>query len=262
MRRYCKKAAVLFFLVGSLSSFAVLLFSSQPPQGYTGAHGVYCTNCHLGNSLNNTGGSITVNGLPTTTFTAGSSYNFSITTTHSAADRRRFGYSIVALNRFGQPVGTFATTSVRSAINGDELSHRNAITNATATLQSYTYDSLTWTAPAVPAAGDDTVSFYYAGNAANGLGSSGDFIYAGSKKINIVTTTYTFTGNGNWSNAANWANNTLPPSNIAGSHITIVIDPPLNGECILDVPQTISSAANLVVKDGKKFRVLNNLTVK
>lgn len=262
MRKYLKKIVVLFFLLAALSSFAVLLHSAQPPEGYTGADGLYCTNCHSTNALNNAGGSISSSGLPATEFTAGTAYDFSITTSHSASDRKRFGFSITARNSAGLPAGTFSTTNTNAALNGDELSHFNAVSFATATIQTYTYTNLTWTAPANPTPDDQTITFYYAGNAANGSGSSGDFIYAGTKTINLsLTQTFTFTGNGNWSDAANWTNNAIPPTTISGNNITIVIDPPFNGECVLDRQQTISSNANLVVKDGKRFRVLSNLVI-
>lgn len=263
MRKYIKKLAVLFFLIATLSSFAGLMFSSEPPQNYTGATGVYCTNCHAGNSLNTTGGSVTVTGLPADNFSAGSSYSFSITTSHSAADRRRFGFSIAARNSLGQAVGSFSSSNTNAALNGNELSHFNAPLAPLANLQSYTFDNLTWTAPANPTSADATVTFYYAANAANGSGSSGDFIYAGTKTITLLAIqTYTFTGNGNWSNPANWSNNTVPPAVVTGSNVSIVIDPPINGECVLDVPLTISNSASLTVKDGKKFRVLSSITVK
>lgn len=263
MRKYIKKSAVLFFLIATLSSFAGLMFSSEPPQNHTGATGVYCNNCHAGNSLNNTGGSVTVTGLPAANFSAGSSYNFSITTSHSASDRRRFGFSIAARNSLGQAVGSFSSGNTNAALNGNELSHFNAPLAPAANLQNYTYNNLTWTAPANPTSADATVTFYYAANAANGSGSSGDFIYTGTKTITLsVIQTYTFTGNGNWSNPANWSNNTIPPATITGSNVSIVIDPPLNGECVLDVPLTVSNSASLIVKDGKRFRVLSSITVK
>ncbi len=71
---------------------------------------------------------------------------------------------------------------------------------------------------------------------------------------------YSFTGNGNWNDAANWSNNTIPPASLpSGSEI--LIDPAVNGECVLDIAQTISPGARLIVKDDKQFRVLGNLTI-
>jgi hypothetical protein len=127
--------------------------------------------------------------------------------------------------------------------------------------QSYTYGNLTWTAPSNPGPADQTITFYVAGNAANGTGSSaGDYIYTSTQTITLATQTYTFTGTGNWGDAANWLNNLVPPSTITGT-ATIVIDPPLDGECVLNGIQHISNAANLVVKEGKKFRVTGGLVI-
>lgn len=71
---------------------------------------------------------------------------------------------------------------------------------------------------------------------------------------------YTFTGNGNWNIAANWANNSIPPT-VLDKEAIITINPAPGGECILNVPQTISSGTNLVIPPGVKFSVLGNLTI-
>lgn len=71
------------------------------------------------------------------------------------------------------------------------------------------------------------------------------------------TTIYTFIGNGNWSKASNWRNGLLPPSPLPdGSEI--IINPIPSGECILDVPQTISTGSKLTIKSGSKLIVLDN----
>ena len=62
--------------------------------------------------------------------------------------------------------------------------------------------------------------------------------------------TYTFTGNGDWSNAANWNSIGKPPA-ILPANCEIVIDPIPSGQCLLDVTQRISTGAKLTVKSGK-----------
>jgi CubicO group peptidase (beta-lactamase class C family) len=69
---------------------------------------------------------------------------------------------------------------------------------------------------------------------------------------------YTFTGNGNWSIAANWYNNTIPPA-ILATGAQIIIDPITNGECILNSTQTITNGSSLKVINGKKMRIPGNL---
>ena len=81
-------------------------------------------------------------------------------------------------------------------------------------------------------------------------------------KINQLSykCSYTFTGNGAWNVAANWTNNTVPPA-ILDKEATIIINPVAGGECILNIPQTISSGTNLKVATNAKFRIMGNLTI-
>lgn len=152
--------------------------SSQPPTDATGAIGSYCNDCHGGNPLNAAGGSVALTGLPAGGYVPNTSYPLSLTITHSAANRTRWGFSIAAVNSGGSPIGTFSTTNPNAAKNGSELSHNNAVsTSASAT---YTYTNLRWTAPAT---NSGVVNFYFVGNAANGSGSGGDFIYSGTSNI-------------------------------------------------------------------------------
>lgn len=71
---------------------------------------------------------------------------------------------------------------------------------------------------------------------------------------------YTFTGNGNWDVASNWSNNAIPPSSLpAGAEI--IIDPVSNGECFLNIPQTILAGGKITVMANKKFTINGNLQV-
>jgi hypothetical protein len=76
----------------------------------------------------------------------------------------------------------------------------------------------------------------------------------------ITRPTYTFTGNGNWSDAANWANNMVPPAN-PPTCTEIIIDTQLGGECILNVPYNLPTGASLTVKPGKKLTIPGNLNI-
>jgi hypothetical protein len=71
---------------------------------------------------------------------------------------------------------------------------------------------------------------------------------------------YTFTGSGNWNNAANWSGNILPPS-IVPSNVQIIINPTGSGECILNVPVTVPTNSSISVAPGKKFIIQGNLTI-
>ena len=62
--------------------------------------------------------------------------------------------------------------------------------------------------------------------------------------------TFRFTGNGNWSNAANWLNNAMPAPD-APSCREIIIDHVAGGKCILDIPQHLLKNAKLTVLPNK-----------
>jgi hypothetical protein len=74
-------------------------------------------------------------------------------------------------------------------------------------------------------------------------------------------THYIFTGSGNYNVPANWDNNIVPPSQILVGD-EVVIDPPLGGECILNVPVTVLPGAKFTVMPGKVLRINSNLQVK
>jgi uncharacterized repeat protein (TIGR03803 family) len=75
---------------------------------------------------------------------------------------------------------------------------------------------------------------------------------------------YIFNGNGNWSNAANWQGGNKPPLILLNGS-EIIIDPILNGECVLDIPpsqiQEIKQGAKITVMAGKKLRLQNGLII-
>jgi len=173
-----------------ISSTKSVQFSSVSPDGYTGATGVYCTNCHADYPLNAAGGNVMLLGLPTGNYVPNATYNLSLKINHFTNDRTRWGFAIKAVNNAGNAVGTFSTTNTNAYINGDEISHFYAIT--TSSQSSFTYDSLKWTAPAT--AGNAT--FYYAGNAANNsAGNDGDYIYSGVSAITLPIYLKDFTAN-------------------------------------------------------------------
>ncbi len=78
--------------------------------------------------------------------------------------------------------------------------------------------------------------------------------------IPINLSSYTFTGNGYWSVAANWLNNSIPPA-ILTANSTITINPISGGACILDISQTISHGANLIINSGANFYVQGDINI-
>lgn len=189
------KKLYFFLVIGISASIILFSFSVIPPTSMTGANGPTCQACHSSFGLNSGGGSVTINGLPAQ-YTPGQAYPFSITITHGAADRKRWGFSIEARDADGNNIGTFTSTNPNAAlnVNGSELSHLNAVT--TSVSSSFTYNNLKWTAPSqAPTSGDKSVTFYVAANAANGNGNTiGDYIYSNSVNIPMPIKLISFDG--------------------------------------------------------------------
>jgi hypothetical protein len=153
-------------------------YSSAPPSGYTGVNGSTCASCHGGFPINSAGGGVVVTGLPTGSYVPGQSYPISVTVSHSASDRARWGFALAAKNALGQAAGTFTTTNPNTTLIGStEIGHNSAV--VTSLSSSYTYTGMSWTAPLNPSANDLNLKFYSVGVAANNNGgSSGDYVYS------------------------------------------------------------------------------------
>ena len=80
------------------------------------------------------------------------------------------------------------------------------------------------------------------------------------KLVPYYALTYTFIGNGNWDVPSNWQEGTVPPLTITND-IQIVIDPVVNGECLLSRQQIIPTGSAIILKQNKKFRVTGNLKI-
>lgn len=170
------------------------------------------------------------------------------------------------------PVYTYPTPNPSGAITGGTVYRGNtyiafrgyyvATDFYTGILYKVKYDTNTHSATTTP----QTPSPLVTGISDFGETEDGE-LYAVSLTANTVyritsdgAIGYTFTGNGNWDVAANWSNATIPPSTLpAGAEI--IIDPVANGECVLNIAQTISAGAKLNVKTNKNFRVIGNLNV-
>ena len=72
---------------------------------------------------------------------------------------------------------------------------------------------------------------------------------------------YTFTGNGNWTDANNWSNNAVPSTTSPAGSI-IIINPTSGGECVVNVPININSGTKIKIENSKSLRMSNNLTFK
>jgi hypothetical protein len=75
------------------------------------------------------------------------------------------------------------------------------------------------------------------------------------------TNVYRFTGNGNWSEAANWLNNNKPALDLPGCK-EIIIDHVPGGVCLMDVPQHLLKNSKLTVLPGKTLVIPEALMIK
>lgn len=71
---------------------------------------------------------------------------------------------------------------------------------------------------------------------------------------------YTFNGNGNWSDVANWMFNIKPPTSLPKGSFSF-INPINGGECILDTIISILDGSELIIQSGKKFRILEGILI-
>ncbi len=141
--------------------------------------------CHTTNPLNSGGGSVTISS-PTlgNTYTPGQTYTINVTVAKTGINL--FGFAMEALTSTGTNAGNLViTNSAQTILKSATVvgqSRKSVVhkLNAGATSNSHVF-TFNWTAPATNIG---NVTFYAAGNAANGNGfSSGDFIYTTSQVI-------------------------------------------------------------------------------
>jgi hypothetical protein len=165
--------------------------SSRPPAGKTGApdEGL-CSECHNSNVVNDGLGSVAIGGVPMA-YTPSQTYTLTVAVQHSG--QIRWGFELTVLkNSDSTGVGALANTTLLTATqnaSGRTYVSHSRLSGQDGTFLNFTSGAWTfdWTAPA---AGEGTVTFYAAGNAANGDNSPlGDFIYSTSVASMEATST-------------------------------------------------------------------------
>ncbi|MBI4854193.1 MAG: IPT/TIG domain-containing protein [Acidobacteria bacterium] len=266
--------------IKSLALFSILLcwatlvyaFSSSPPTSNTGAPGEgSCSNCHRG--TNSPPGNVRITGLPQS-YEAGRQYNLTVTV--SETGKMRWGFQITALRDDGSAAGTFTVTDssrtqlLNGSVGGRTRMYVQHTVNGT---QRGTRDTasfnLSWTAPTSDVG---RITFYAAGNAANGDSSSGgDNVYLTNVAISGAPATpaptlsninpnrgpssggteVTLTGT-NFSNGATvtFGGTRVTPRSVNATSITAV------------TPSGSAGAVNVVVtnSDGQTARINNGFT--
>jgi uncharacterized protein (TIGR03437 family) len=181
MKRVVKM--VLFGIFAAATVFVgftakrVEAFSTGPDPGLTGAPGEEtCLICHSGGP---TGGTLAITGVPGS-YTADQEYNITVTLTQ--AGRPRFGFQVTAIDAAGRRAGTLIITDnartqlFAGTIGGNQRTYvEHTFTGTAPSSPGQGSWSFRWRAPEISTG---TVTFYVAGNAANGDSTNfGDTIY-------------------------------------------------------------------------------------
>ncbi len=156
------------FWVGMLFGYG--LGPDPESNGIFGAAACNAGGCHVGNSLNAGGGTLTFTGLPALGWVAGQTYPLTVTIQRTGASR--YGFQLSAVNDANNTqAGTLAAGS------GVKVQTRSSIQYASHSFASSASSFIVnWTAPAATTGG--RVRFNLAANAANGdFNTTGDFIY-------------------------------------------------------------------------------------
>ena len=184
----------IFTLLVVAASFIIIKDGFTSPTGIankTNAPGeTNCTvGCHNSFALNSGGGSIVIN-CPTLvgwTYTPGVTYPISVTVSKTGVNK--YGFNFEALQSTGANAGTLVITNATETktLSGNiagnlrtTVTHK-AVANSTGT---HTFN-FNWIAPATSVG---NVTFYTAGNCANGNNNtSGDYIYTASQVVTPST---------------------------------------------------------------------------
>ena len=189
--------------VFSLSEKPVHAFVSGPPASYTGAPGEgTCTACHASFALNSGNGGVSITGAPDT-YLPNQEVTLTVTVNHP--NGFLYGFQVTALDSAGHPAGTLVlsdTTNTRLITGTVAGESRSYIEHTAAGTFPVEFNrrrfTLKWMSPATDIG---PVTFYAAGNGANGDGdNSGDYIYTtritSGCALSIDKTSQSFAANG------------------------------------------------------------------
>lgn len=161
-------------------------FSSGPPASHTGAPALgsigqesTCTECHTSFDLNSGPGTLTLTGLPAN-YTP--NQELTLTVTLSQTSRARYGFQLTALDDQGRKAGDLIVTDAtrtRLISGGGTFDGRQYLEHTQAGVTPNGTNQNSWTFRwKAPAQSVGRVTFYVAGNAANGnFNNQGDYIY-------------------------------------------------------------------------------------
>ncbi len=182
----------LLAIAYSFNGSQVGAFSAGPPPGRTGAPALgtfpaelTCQGCHSSFGLNSGPGTFTITGLPAT-YTL--NQEVTVTVTLNQADRMRYGFEATVLDDLGRRAGDLTVTEAdrtRIVDGTGTFAGRQYIEHSAGGFTPNGTNQNSWTFKwKAPAQSVGRVTFYAAGNAANGNGNSAiDFVYITNASI-------------------------------------------------------------------------------
>jgi hypothetical protein len=169
-----------------VSGSLLVSFSTDPPNGVTGAPGdSLCTECHSPASAT-LDGTITVEGFPAA-ITPHETYTLTVVNRNTVGDATRAGFQMTILGPFNTKAGEMSSPSASSGLSSSSgrqyFEHRPAVVYPDSNVVKWTVQ---WTAPDL--AGGSVITCYAAGNIANGnFQNSGDRIRTAQVSGAIIT---------------------------------------------------------------------------
>jgi hypothetical protein len=219
-----------WFALGAMLALPIFANSGGAPAGLAGAPGQEtCASCHGSGTANPSGGRLSVTVVAGTNYVPGQPLRLRITLEDGTA--RRWGFQLTARRTSAntQTLGTFTSVSPQTtAPQSTTIGHNsNGTQNGTAGSASW---EVQWNPPA---ADEGPVTFYAAGNAADGNGSanSADKVYTTTLQVapqgateltgNRVLPQFVFgTGDAGFISTINFSNTRSTAANVTVSFLT------------------------------------------
>lgn len=173
------------FFVLVASTFLLVSFSINPPDGKTGAPGDgFCSECH--NSPNpSVNGTITVEGFPEN-ITPRETYRLTVINRDTIGNAVKGGFQLTILGQFNTKSGNMTNASANAAIANFQgrqyFEHRPSVVYPDSNVVRWSVD---WTAP--DATTSSVITWYVSGNISNGdIHEVGDRIVGATGKGTII----------------------------------------------------------------------------
>jgi hypothetical protein len=185
MHSRCRRsypAAIALIAISVFAATRADAFSSDPPDGLTGAPGEGdCTQCHSNFPLNSGPGSVVIDAP--VDYVPGMTYEISVSVMQMG--QMRWGFELTVLDDLDEKAGDLFSIDANTQVSPTPVVDREYIKHTSAGTMAGQLDAnifeFDWTAPS---GGVGPVTFYAVGNAANNAaGSSGDYIYTTSAQV-------------------------------------------------------------------------------